>query len=127
MINTDELTNSQVDTIIDVIIEELAEITYRQGNYRFNSFYDINANLVDGEFIVTLEKQLDYLPDVELYTTLEEDSLIINIDALYYKNGVTLWDTESSENYYKVIRKHNAAMGMIEFINGLDIYLGDIK
>lgn len=126
MLNTAKLTNRQVDDIIGLITEDLSNITYKKGNYKLDSFYDVKVNLIGGEFTVTLEKQLDYLPDVELYTVIEDDSVVVHVENLYYKDGVTLWDDSSDESYYKVIRKHNAAMGIIEYLNNLDIYIEDI-
>lgn len=126
-----EWTNAQIDELIVYVESDLFRTHIKGAHKTFGHYYVPRINLVDDELVITLNKQFEYLPEVELefdVAEYDDDShdLICNVVQVYYKATTTLWEVNSgSANYDSILADIKYALTYINELDGIGYVLED--
>lgn len=124
----DEFSNTEIDSILSGIVADIHRLAMSQNNKRFASFYTAHANLVNGEVVITLSRKLDYLPDVEISTVINDETDEIRIyayvDSVRYGEATDLWDS-NTDKPYNVVYNLSDALELLSELDGSVFYTAD--
>lgn len=130
MYSFSEWNNTQVDELIDYVVDDINRLHIGNLRKKFGYFYKPNINLVDDELIITLQKNFDYLPDADVELVVGEyadgNDLLCVVTQIYYKDDITLWDAgNSTTEFDDIVANISSAMSYLAELNELTYVLED--